>query len=149
MNPCILIVEDDNRLRKFFTKTLEGEKYRVISAPTAEEAMACLRETRADLVLSDVVLKGKDGMTLCRELRDRPESAHLPIVLMSGRRMEEDDQVQGLGSGADDYLLKPVSGKVLVSENTVGKLRRYKAPAWIPGRNSEGARPLRWTSRRE
>ncbi len=128
MTPCILVVEDDNRLRKFFTKALEGENYRVIAMQTAEEAFASMRDIHADLVLSDVVLKGgMDGTTLCRELRSRPETSHLPIVLMSGRRMEEEDQVQGLGAGADDYLLKPVSSKVLVAK-IQSVLRRYKAP---------------------
>lgn len=127
MNPCILIVEDDNRLRKFFTKTLEGEKYRVITTSSAEEAFTCVRETRADIVLSDVVMKGMDGMTLCRELRSRPETAHLPVILISGSRIEDDDQVEGLGAGADDYLFKPVSGKVLIAK-IQSVLRRYKAP---------------------
>jgi two-component system phosphate regulon response regulator PhoB len=127
MKPCILIVEDDNRLRKFFTKTLEGEEYRVVAVQSAEEAFACVRDSHADLLLSDVVLKGKDGVMLCRELRSRPETSHLPVILISGRRIEEEDQVEGLGSGADDYLLKPVSGSMLVAK-IQSVLRRYRAP---------------------
>jgi two-component system alkaline phosphatase synthesis response regulator PhoP len=127
VNPRILIVEDDNSLRKLFAKALEVEHYRVVAVQTAEEALACLSQTQADLVLSDVVLQGKNGMTLCRELRSRKETARLPIVLISGRRIEEDDQVQGLDAGADDYLLKPVSGKILAAK-IQSVLRRYRAP---------------------
>jgi DNA-binding response OmpR family regulator len=127
MSPCILIVEDDHGLRKFFTKSLEGESYGVVAVQTAEEALVSLRETRVDLVLSDVVLKGKSGMALCRELRSRPETSHLPVVLMSGHRIEEDHQIQGLEAGADDYLLKPVSGKILAAK-IQSVLRRYEAP---------------------
>jgi len=126
--PCILVVEDDSRLQKFFVKTLEGENYRVVTAQSAEEAFVCVRETHANLVLSDVVLKGsKDGMALCRELRGRPETSHVPVILMSGHRMEEEDLVEGLGAGADDYLLKPVSGKMLIAK-IQSVFRRYKAP---------------------
>jgi len=127
MNPCILIVEDDHRLRKFFIKALEGEKFKVMATETAEEAFRCLRETRVDLVLSDVVLQGKDGTALCRQLRSRTETSHLPVVLMSGTRMDEEDQVNGLDAGADDYLLKPVSGKVLIAK-IQSVLRRYRSP---------------------
>jgi DNA-binding response OmpR family regulator len=81
----------------------------------------------ADMVLSDVVMKGKDGMALCRELRSRPETSHLPFILISGRRMEEEDQVQGLDAGADDYLLKPVSGPMLIAK-VQSVLRRYRSP---------------------
>ena len=130
MTPCILIVEDDDRLRKFFVKTLEADRYRALTAQTAEEAFACLRQTHADLILSDVALvgQGMDGMALCRELRNRPETAHVPVVLISGHRIEEEDQVQGLDSGADDYLLKPVSGKILTAK-IQSVLRRYRAPS--------------------
>jgi len=126
-SPCILIVEDDDGLRKFFARTLEGENYHVVAVQTTEEAFAFLRETHADLVLSDVVLEGKNGMALCRELRSRPETARLPVVLISGHRIEEDDQIQGLDAGADDYLLKPVSGKILAAK-IQSVLHRYQAP---------------------
>ncbi len=127
MGLLILVVEDEERLRKFFVKTLEAEGYQALAAGTAEDALSRLQEARADLVLSDVVLKGQDGLALCRELRGRPETAHIPVVLVSGHRIEDDDQVEGLSAGADDYLLKPVSGKVLVAK-IQSVLRRYRAP---------------------
>jgi two-component system, OmpR family, alkaline phosphatase synthesis response regulator PhoP len=92
-----------------------------------QEAFNYLDEHKVDLVLSDVVLAEDDGVSLCRKLHERPETAHIPVVLISGRRIEEGDQVEGLHAGADDYLLKPVSGKVLVAK-IHSVLRRYKAP---------------------
>ena len=126
-NPNILVVEDDARLQKFYVRTLEGEGYPVAAMQSAEEAFAYLQKMRPDLILSDVVLKGMDGTTFCRELRSRPETAHIPFILISGRRIEEDDQIDGLDAGADDYLIKPVSGKVLVAK-IQSVLRRYRSP---------------------
>jgi DNA-binding response OmpR family regulator len=127
MNQFVLIVEDDDRLRKWLARTLEDENCRVVAVETAEEAIACLDKTPADLVLSDVGLRGKSGIVLCRELRSRPDTSHVPVVLLSGDRMGEEDQLQGLGAGADAYLLKPVSGQMLIAK-IQAVLRRYRAP---------------------
>ena len=123
----ILIVEDDSRLLKFFTKSLQSEGYQVFPTSSAEEAFSQLQKERVDLVLSDVALKGRPGTDLCREIRSRPETAYMPIILISGTRVDDDDQVDGFDAGADDYLLKPVSAKLLVAK-IQSVLRRYQSP---------------------
>src|ERR1700682_473921 len=105
----LLVVEDDPSLQKFVLRALSQEGYRVDAVRSAEEAVASLEKMPPDLIISDVVLKGKDGVWLCREVHGHPETAHIPVILMSGHRIEEVDQIGGLDAGADDYLLKPVS----------------------------------------
>jgi DNA-binding response OmpR family regulator len=129
LNSCVLIVEDDELLGELFAKILVEASYRVVAVANAEEAFASLQKTSVDLLLADVALVDDDqaGVALCRELRSRPETSRLPIVLMSGHSMEEVDQVEGLDAGADDYLLKPVSRAILIAK-IQSVLRRYQAP---------------------
>jgi DNA-binding response OmpR family regulator len=124
----ILLVEDDASFAKCATTILQHERYRVIVADQPEEAFLMATNEVPDLILLDVVLKGTNGISLCRRIKAEPRTARIPVILMSGQRLEEDDQLEGLCQGADDYLLKPVSSKLLVGKvRTV--LRRYAA-AW-------------------
>jgi DNA-binding response OmpR family regulator len=123
----ILLVEDDDRSRKVTAKQLEVEGFTVLGFEGAEEALVELRRTRPDLVLSDVKLHGLDGIQLCRQIRADPKLAGVPVVLLSGSRIETEDQIEGMERGADDYLLKPVVGRLLVAR-VRAVLRRYAAP---------------------
>jgi len=124
----ILLVEDDDRSRKATAKQLEVEGFSVLACAGAEEALVELRTTRPDLVLSDVKMHGLDGIELCRQIRANPKLADVPVMLLSGARIETEDQIEGIERGADDYLLKPVPGRLLVAR-VRAVLRRYAAPA--------------------
>jgi DNA-binding response OmpR family regulator len=123
----ILIVEDNADFRDYLASILKREQFSVLCAADVDEALAIMHHSAIDLVLSDVELGGASGVALCRTLRQDARTATIPLILLSGVKMAEEEQVRGLNEGADDYLLKPVSNKLLVSKiRTV--IRRYAAP---------------------
>jgi two-component system response regulator ResD len=124
----ILYVEDDAALRKATTKHLEAAGFSVLAVEGAEEALVELRKTRPAIVVSDVTLHGLDGIQLCNQIRSDPKLAGLPVILLSGKRIETEDQIEGLERGADDYLLKPVPARLLIARIR-NVLRRFSAPA--------------------
>jgi DNA-binding response OmpR family regulator len=106
-----LLVDDDARLREIVGMALEGEGYRVHPAGSAEEATSFLEHEDPDLMVLDVMLPGKDGFELCREVRtNRP----IPILMLTAKT-DTVDVVVGLESGADDYVTKPFVTKELVA----------------------------------
>ena len=108
----LLIIEDEPAMRTALVETLRGLGYRTRSAATGPEGleMACTEES--DLILLDVMLPGLDGYALCRELRQR--GRRTPVLMLTAKGLV-DDRVEGLESGADDYLVKPFSMKELTA----------------------------------
>jgi len=123
----ILIVDDSADSRAILRAHLERESFSVVEAAGFAEAFQLALETRSDLVLSDVDMPRSDGLELCRMFRKDPRLRHLPIILISGTRLTEEDQLEGMEMGADDYLPKPYSRRLLAMKiRTI--LRRYRAP---------------------
>lgn len=127
MSASVLIVDDDPLIRELLQSYLAQEGYQVRCASTAEQAEACLAESPVDLVMLDIRLPGKDGLTLTRELRVRSE---VGIILITGRN-DEVDRIVGLECGADDYVVKPLNPRELVSraKNLVRRVRHAQQPA--------------------
>jgi DNA-binding response OmpR family regulator len=107
----VLLVDDDERLREIVGMALEGEGYRVKGADSAEAALTAVERDEPDLMILDVMLPGKDGFELCREIRTR---SPLPILMLTAKT-DTVDVVVGLESGADDYVTKPFVTKELVA----------------------------------
>jgi DNA-binding response OmpR family regulator len=107
----VLLVDDDARLREIVSMALEVEGYRVKGAGSAEEALRLLDSDDPDLLILDVMLPGRDGFELCREIRTR---SPLPILMLTAKT-DTVDVVVGLESGADDYVTKPFVTKELVA----------------------------------
>ncbi len=123
----ILVVEDEEDILELVRFNLRREGYDVAGLTSGEEALGTVRATRPDLVLLDLMLPGMDGLEVCRRLRADPETAALPIVMLTAKG-EEADIVTGLELGADDYVTKPFSPRVLTARvRTV--LRRRDRPA--------------------
>ena len=101
--PLVLIVDDELPIRRFLRVSLAGEGYRVVEAATAAEALQQIAAQRPDVVVLDLGLPDRDGLTLTREVR---EWSSVPIVVLSVRDRES-DKVAALEAGADDYLTKP------------------------------------------
>jgi two-component system KDP operon response regulator KdpE len=101
--PLVLIVDDELPIRRFLRVSLAGEGYRVVEAATAAEALEQIAAQRPDVVVLDLGLPDRDGLTLTREVR---EWSSVPIVVLSVRDRES-DKVAALEAGADDYLTKP------------------------------------------
>jgi two-component system phosphate regulon response regulator PhoB len=108
LRPTILVVEDEDALATLLQYNLEKEGYRVLVASDGEDAMVSVDETLPDLIVLDWMLPKISGIEVCRRLRQRPESRNVPIIMLTARG-EESDRIRGLDTGADDYVVKPVS----------------------------------------
>ncbi len=110
----ILLVEDDRALAELLTYHFTREEFDVERTGDGEEALLLAAENPPDLVLLDWMIGGVSGIEVCRRLRRRPETAKVPIIMLSARG-EETDRVRGLETGADDYVTKPFSPRELVA----------------------------------
>ena len=108
MTPNILVVEDEDSLATLLQYNLEKEGYEVVLAGDGEEALMMIDEKLPDLVVLDWMLPKVSGIEVCRRLRQRAETRNLPIIMLTARG-EESDRIRGLDTGADDYVVKPVS----------------------------------------
>ncbi len=110
----VLIVEDEEDILALLHFNLVKAGYQVDCAACGEEGLQKISEKLPDLVLLDLMLPGIDGLEICRRLRQQEATAQLPIIMLTARG-EEQDVVQGLELGADDYVTKPFSVKVLLA----------------------------------
>jgi DNA-binding response OmpR family regulator len=106
--PTVLIVEDEKDAVEMYRIALEVEGYQVLVAHTVPAAIKELEKARPDLILLDVVLRGNSGLELCEKIRQDPETADLPVVIISNLDSPE-DIAAGLAAGANAYLAKPLS----------------------------------------
>ena len=128
----ILVVDDEEDLQELIRYNLEKEGYDAICVGTGEEALAATRKQAPDLILLDLMLPGIDGFETCRQLKGQPQSAAIPIVMLTARG-EDADIVAGIELGADDYMTKPFSPRVLVARirNILRRRNRSDAPSGI------------------
>ena len=110
----ILVVDDEEDILELVKYNLEREGYLVDCVDTGEEAIKRAIAIRPDGILLDLMLPGVDGIEVCRELRKNPDTRTIPIIMMTAKG-EESDVVSGLEVGADDYVPKPFSTKILVA----------------------------------
>jgi len=122
----LLLVEDDAALAELLRYHFEREEFEVRHTPDGEEALLMAREEAPDIVLLDWMLESLSGIEVCRRLRRLPETANMPIIMLTARG-EEEDRVRGLETGADDYVTKPFSPRELVAR--VGAVLRRVRPA--------------------
>src|ERR1700730_14104050 len=108
----VLVVEDEPLMAGFIARGLRDNSYKVDVAPDGEQAIALVDANNYDLVILDVRLPAKDGLTVCRELRER--SFRGPILMLTALD-SVNDVVNGLNSGADDYLAKPFDFELLLA----------------------------------
>ena len=138
----VLIVEDEADIRELVSYNLLKEGYQVASVASGEEALAMIESKPLDLVLLDLMLPGVDGLSVCRELKNSPRTQAIPVIMLTAKG-EEPDIVAGLNLGADDYITKPFSPKVLVARMDA-VLRRAQNGASGAGGNGHGEdEPLR------
>jgi len=123
----ILVVEDENDIAALVAYHLMRDGYRVRTLAAGRPALDQVRRERPDLILLDLMLPGLSGFDVLADLRGRPETADLPVVILTARGNEE-DRIRGLELGADDYITKPFSPKELLLR-VKAVLRRTRAPA--------------------
>jgi phosphate regulon transcriptional regulator PhoB len=110
----ILVVEDEPDIRKLVQYNLTQERFSVLEAEDGEQALKLLQREKPSLVILDLMLPGLSGMELCKLLRQRSETAKLPILMLTAKAGEA-DRIVGLEMGADDYLAKPFSPREMVA----------------------------------
>lgn len=120
---CILVVDDDPRLVRFVKANLEALHYKVVTAEESNAALELLARESPDLVILDIMLPGMDGYDLCEHIR----TFSMVPVLMLTAKVEEQDKVKGLQTGADDYLTKPFGVPEMLAR-VEALLRRAKLP---------------------
>jgi DNA-binding response OmpR family regulator len=123
--PKILVVDDEEDLLELLRFNLSGEGFSVACAATGEEALQRVRTDQPDLILLDLMLPGIDGLEVARRLKNQVVTKEIPIVMLTAKG-EEGDIVKGLEMGADDYITKPFSRKV-VAARIRAVLRRKEA----------------------
>ena len=110
----ILVVDDEEDIRDLIRYNLEKEGYRVTGVGTGEEVLPAVQTEPIDLVLLDLMLPELDGFEVCKLLKSNPDTSSIPVVMLTAKG-EETDIVAGLELGADDYITKPFSPRVLVA----------------------------------
>ena len=119
----ILVVEDEEDIQELVEYNLIKAGYRVECAETGEEGLLAAREHEPDLVVLDLMLPGLGGLEVCRRLKSGPDTAEMPIIILTAKG-EEEDIVAGFKAGADDYVTKPFSPRVLIAR--VGAVLRRR-----------------------
>ena len=110
----ILVVEDEENILELVEYNFKKEGYRVQTAMTGEEALEAVSANAPDLIVLDLMLPGIDGLEVCRRLKRESRTQHIPIVMLTAKG-EESDIVTGLELGADDYITKPFSPRILTA----------------------------------
>ncbi len=121
----VLVVDDEKPIVDILQYNLEKEGYRVITAYDGDSALEAVRRDSPDLILLDIMLPGKDGFTVCREIRTEKDT---PIIMLTAKELEV-DKVLGLELGADDYVTKPFSAREVIAR-VKATLRRSKPGAF-------------------
>jgi len=131
----VLIAEDDSNVRDGLVDTLQSEGYATTSASDGEQALALFSQQRFDLVVLDIMMPGKSGFDVCREIRRRDTT--VPILMLTAKG-EEIDKVVGLELGADDYVTKPFGVHELLAR--IAALLRRCGPKKEDGRSKTADR---------
>ena len=124
--PTLLLVEDDRALADLLMWHFDREGYDIVRTADGDEALILADERTPDLVILDWMIEGVSGIEVCRRLRRRASTAHVPIIMLTARG-EESDRIRGLETGADDYVTKPFSPRELLAR--VGAVLRRVRPA--------------------
>lgn len=126
--PMVLLVEDEAPLVTMLRYNLEKKGFRVEEAGDGHEALARLAEIEPDIVLLDWMLPGLSGIEVCRQIRRKPATRDLPVIMITAR-VEDQDMVRGLNTGADDYVTKPFNMDALLARMRAALRRSGVAPA--------------------
>ena len=110
----ILVIEDNPEVRSYICSLFSNE-YSVMEAADGAEGVAVAMEKQPTLIISDIMMPIKDGFTCCKEIKESPRTAHIPVLMLTAKG-EEGDMLEAIRSGADDYVIKPFNPQILVSK---------------------------------
>ncbi|MHC4552992.1 MAG: response regulator [Planctomycetota bacterium] len=126
----ILVVDDQTDLLELLDMSLSGEGYQVRTAASGADAFALIATEKPDLILLDIILGDTSGIKMTTRLKNDIETAHIPIILLTAKDSET-DIIVGLSVGADDYITKPFSTKVLLARIDAVLRRAYPEPTAV------------------
>ncbi|MEM9399096.1 MAG: response regulator [Verrucomicrobiota bacterium] len=109
--PVVLLVEDDLDIRSYIKLGLRSD-YKIIEADNGQLGLKQALERKPDLIITDIMMPGVNGLELCHRLKQNPETSYIPVVMLTVQSTDS-DQLKGLESGADDYLIKPFNLQIL------------------------------------
>ena len=126
-NKPTLLIADDNKEIRDYMKALLSDDYVIIEAADGNEALKMARTFHPDLVISDVMMAGIDGLELCAELKRNSSTSQTPVIIVSAKALDE-QKIEGYENGADSYITKPFSSKLLRTriENLLSSRRKLK-----------------------
>ncbi len=110
----ILVIEDEEDILELISFNLGKEGYRVVGATSGEQGLKAARASVPGLIVLDLMLPGIDGLEICKVLKNDSKTQHVPIIMLTAKS-EESDVITGLEVGADDYITKPFSPKILIA----------------------------------
>ncbi len=122
----ILVIDDEKSFLNAVARNLDAEGFKSVYTDNPNEGLILARETKVNLVLTDAHIEPIDGFTICKTLKENKDTSGIPVIIMSGKDIEEDDILKGLEKGADDYVIKPFSFKVLTAK-IKAVLKRYES----------------------
>ncbi|WP_234408709.1 ATP-binding protein [Marinilabilia salmonicolor] len=109
--PLLLIIEDNEDLRFYLKENLRRD-YRIVEAADGDSGLEKARSVYPDIIISDIMMPGTDGVKLCRILKSESKTSHIPVILLTAK-VSSEQEAEGLGAGADDYITKPFNYEVL------------------------------------
>jgi len=132
MTKTILVVDDEKDIRDLIAYNLSKEGFAVLTAENGNEALDKLSKHKVSLVFLDIMMPGMDGFDVCKHIRANEATAKLPIIFLTARSAEV-DEIVGLELGADDYVQKPVSPRILVAraKSILRRSDRTEVPAML------------------
>jgi two-component system phosphate regulon response regulator PhoB len=110
----ILIIEDDPGIQELLSHTMSGEGWKLLQVKTGEEGLKILKSKKVNCILLDIMLPGIDGLKVLKKIKEIEQCKAIPVIMATAKG-EESDIVTGLELGADDYIVKPYSPKVLIA----------------------------------
>jgi two-component system phosphate regulon response regulator PhoB len=120
----ILIIEDDPAVQELLSHAMSKEGWKLLQAKTGEDGLKILKSKKIDCILLDIMLPGIDGLKVLKKIKEMEQCKNVPVIMTSAKG-EESDIITGLELGADDYVVKPYSPKVLIARIRAG-LRRHE-----------------------
>jgi DNA-binding response OmpR family regulator len=111
----ILVIEDDVIMQSILRDTIKPEGFEFLLGSTGQAGLDTARKEKPDMILLDINLPDMSGMEVCRNLKSDVTTRHIPVMMLTGQAWEVSNRVQGLDLGAEDYMLKPISPRVLVT----------------------------------
>ena len=127
MSALVMVIEDEKEIRDLVRYNLEREGYRVTAADDGEKGLSQIFASRPDLLVLDLMLPGRNGLEILREVRGEPLTRDMPVLVLSARSAEM-DKLLGFDHGADDYLTKPFSPRELLARVQALLRRAHPAP---------------------